>query len=71
MKPGKKVVTDTLEIGSSTKLLDEIEENENKMKLQRKTESRKYDVGRSSRVGSRDGAAAAAAAAAVADYWTV
>ena len=39
MKPGKKIVTDTLEIGSSTKLLDEIEENENKMKLQRKTES--------------------------------
>ena len=39
MKPSKKVVTDTLEIGSSTKLLDEIEENESKMKLQRKTES--------------------------------
>ncbi len=38
MKPSKKIVTDTLEIGSSTKLLDEIEENENKMKLQRKTE---------------------------------
>ena len=38
MKPGKKVITDTLEIGSSTKLLNEIEENENKLKLQRKVE---------------------------------
>ena len=39
MKPGKKVITDTLEIGTSQKLLNEIEENEGKLKVQRKTES--------------------------------
>ena len=38
MKPGKKVVTDTLEIGTSQSLLNEIEENETQLKIQRKTE---------------------------------
>ena len=39
MKPGKKIVTDTLEIGTSQSLLNEIEENETQLKIQRKTEA--------------------------------
>ena len=40
MKPGKVVTTDTMEIDMSSKIVDAIESEDKKMKLERKVEER-------------------------------